>query len=117
MEKPPHPPAGASASGSGGRLPQRPGDPPDPSSLATFASPVLPASNPNLTSGSLAALAERYEILSEAGRGAMGQVFKARDRETGETVALKLIKPEIASDQAMVDRFKSELLFARKITH
>ena len=47
----------------------------------------------------------------------MGNVYKARDRETGEIVALKLLKPEIASDQAMMDRFKNELLFARKITH
>jgi len=47
----------------------------------------------------------------------MGNVYKARDRETGETVALKLLKPEIASDQAMMERFKNELLFARKITH
>jgi hypothetical protein len=71
----------------------------------------------NLTSSSLAALSQRYDILSEAGHGNMGNVYKARDRETGETVALKLIKPEIASDQAMTERFKNELLFARKITH
>jgi serine/threonine protein kinase len=62
-------------------------------------------------------LGQRYDILEDAGRGAMGQVYKARDRETGEIVALKLIKPEIASDPAMLERFKSELLFARKITH
>jgi serine/threonine protein kinase len=62
-------------------------------------------------------LEQRYDILGEAGRGAMGQVYKARDRETGEILALKLLKPEIASDQAMVERFKSELRFARKITH
>jgi serine/threonine protein kinase len=74
-------------------------------------------SNLNLTSSSLAALSQRYDILSEAGHGNMGNVYKARDRETGETVALKLIKPEIASDQAMTERFKNELLFARKITH
>jgi serine/threonine protein kinase len=65
----------------------------------------------------LAALGQRYEILGEAGHGSMGNVYKACDRETGETVALKLLKPEIASDQAMMDRFKNELLFARKITH
>jgi serine/threonine protein kinase len=47
----------------------------------------------------------------------MGNVYKARDRETGEIVALKLLKPEIASDQGMIERFKNELLFARKITH
>ena len=71
----------------------------------------------NLGSNVLAALGERYEILAEAGHGSMGNVYKARDRETGETVALKLLKPEIASDQAMMERFKNELLYARKITH
>ncbi len=72
---------------------------------------------PSLSPAALAALGVRYEILGEAGHGSMGNVYKARDRETGETVALKLLKPEIASDQAMMDRFKNELLFARKITH
>ena len=74
-------------------------------------------SDPSLSSNALAALSQRYDILAEAGHGAMGNVYKARDRETGETVALKLLKPEIASDQAMIERFKNELLFARKITH
>src|ERR1700727_2558720 len=70
-----------------------------------------------LNTAVLAALGQRYEILAEGGHGSMGDVYKARDRETGETVALKLLKPEIASDQAMMERFKNELLFARKITH
>src|ERR1700721_939697 len=77
------------------------------------SSPIAPA----LATNVLAALGQRYEILGEAGHGSMGNVYKARDRETGETVALKLLKPEIASDQAMMERFKNELLFARKITH
>jgi serine/threonine protein kinase len=68
-------------------------------------------------SARLAVLGARYDILSEAGQGSMGNVYKARDRETGEVVALKLLKPEIASDQTMMERFKNELLFARKITH
>jgi serine/threonine protein kinase len=71
----------------------------------------------HLSSAALTALAQRYEIAGEAGHGSMGNVYKARDRETGEIVALKLLKPEIASDQAMMERFKNELLFARKITH
>ncbi len=74
-------------------------------------------SNSTLSPATLAALSKRYDILAEAGHGSMGNVYKARDRETGEIVALKLLKPEIASDQTMMERFKNELLFARKITH
>jgi serine/threonine protein kinase len=82
--------------------------------------PQTPPTRPprlDLSSASLAALGGRYEVLGQAGHGNMGNVYKARDRETGEIVALKLLKPEIASDQAMMERFKNELLFARKITH
>ncbi|HEX5425663.1 MAG TPA: serine/threonine-protein kinase [Candidatus Acidoferrales bacterium] len=68
-------------------------------------------------SARLGVLSSRYDILSEAGRGSMGNVYKARDRETGEVVALKLLKQEISSDQTMIERFKNELLFARRITH
>jgi predicted Ser/Thr protein kinase len=63
------------------------------------------------------AVTARYELLGEVGRGGMGIVYKARDRETGDLVALKVMKPEIAADQAAVERFKNELLLARKITH
>jgi serine/threonine protein kinase len=85
----------------------------EPSAAATEATSLTL----NLSAPVFSALSLRYDILAEAGYGSMGNVYKARDRETGETVALKLLKPEIASDQAMMDRFKNELLFARKITH
>jgi len=75
------------------------------------------AAAPQFPTLDLSPLSQRYELLAEAGHGSMGNVYKARDRETGETVALKLLKPEIASDQSMMERFKKELLFARKITH
>ena len=75
------------------------------------------ASRLNLSSKILAALGERYEILADAGHGSIGNVYKARDRGTGETVALKLLKPEIASDEWKLHRFQTELHFARKITH
>jgi predicted Ser/Thr protein kinase len=72
---------------------------------------------PELPTGSLHALRQRYDILAELGRGGMGIVYKARDRETGAVVALKVLRPEIAADTAVIERFKSELLLARKITH
>src|SRR2546425_10897733 len=59
----------------------------------------------------------RYEILGELGSGGMGVVYKARDRETGAVVAVKVLRAEIASRPELIERFKTELLLARKITH
>ena len=92
-------------------------DAPESNPAQTVSASAAPSPITNLSSNALAAISQRYDILGEAGHGSMGNVYKARDRETGETVALKLLKPEIASDQAMMERFKNELLFARKITH
>jgi len=62
-------------------------------------------------------LPERYEMLGELGRGGMGIVYKAKDRETGEVLAIKVLKPEIAANPQVLERFKNELLLAHKITH
>lgn len=62
-------------------------------------------------------LSSRYDHLVEVGRGGMGIVYKAHDRETDEVVAVKVLKPEIASQPDVIERFKAELRLARKITH
>ena len=59
----------------------------------------------------------RYEILKLLGEGGMGAVYKALDREVERTVALKLIRPELASNPAILARFKQELLTAHQVTH
>ena len=61
--------------------------------------------------------AGRYEIKELLGAGGMGEVYKAQDTELKESVALKLLRPEIASDAKILDRFRNELRLARKITH
>jgi serine/threonine protein kinase/Tfp pilus assembly protein PilF len=66
-----------------------------------------------LTTGST--FAGRYQIIEELGKGGMGRVYKVLDKETSEKIALKLIKPEIASDKNTVERFRNELTTARKI--
>jgi len=62
-------------------------------------------------------LAQRYEIVQILGQGGMGAVYKATDRELNRTVALKVIRPDLARDKAIVDRFKQELLLAHQVTH
>jgi len=88
----------------------QPGRPPTPVPPAALTADLTPTPAP-------ASLTARYDILGEAGSGGMGIVYRARDRETGELVALKLLKPEIAADPAVAERFKNELRLARKITH
>src|SRR5437870_10676317 len=58
---------------------------------------------------------ERYELLSEVGRGGMGIVYRARDRETDEVVAIKVLRPEIAEDSSKMGSFKTEMRIARTI--
>ena len=64
-----------------------------------------------------AILGLRYEILQILGEGGMGAVYKARDRELNRMVALKVIRPDLAGNQAIIDRFKQELLLATQVTH
>jgi tetratricopeptide (TPR) repeat protein/predicted Ser/Thr protein kinase len=61
-------------------------------------------------------LGGRYEILQTIGEGGMGAVYKAEDRELGRTVALKVIRPELASNPDILQRFKQEILLASRVT-
>ncbi|MGC1688142.1 MAG: protein kinase [Candidatus Acidiferrales bacterium] len=59
----------------------------------------------------------RYEVLSHIGTGGMGMVYKVRDLQTNEIVALKVLKPGLASDPAMQEILRKEVCLARKVTH
>src|SRR5690242_5773901 len=93
-----------------------------PPPRATYAWSVAvdpPAGAPSAQGEELigAILAERYEILALLGQGGMGAVYKARDTELDRLVALKLIRPELASNPEILRRFKQELILAREVTH
>jgi serine/threonine protein kinase/Tfp pilus assembly protein PilF len=60
--------------------------------------------------------ASRYQVIEELGHGGMGRVYKVFDTKIKEKIALKLIKPEIASDKETIERFGNELRLARKIS-
>ncbi|MCK4556506.1 MAG: protein kinase, partial [Candidatus Aminicenantes bacterium] len=88
---------------------------PLPSSKEIPVTETLETPTEKLTTGSI--FAGRYQIIEELGKGGMGKVYKAIDKKLNEEVALKLIRPEIASDKKTLERFNNELKFARKIAH
>ena len=63
-------------------------------------------------------LAERYEIIDEIGRGGMGVVYRARDRELDDDIAIKVVRAELLNTHpGLIDRLKMETRLARRITH
>jgi CheY-like chemotaxis protein/tRNA A-37 threonylcarbamoyl transferase component Bud32 len=69
----------------------------------------------NLTTG--ARFADRYEIMAVVGRGGMGTVYRAKDIELGQEVAIKTLRPEFLADDTILERFKSEIRLTYRITH
>ena len=76
---------------------------------------TLETPSQELTRGTV--FASRYEIIEELGKGGMGKVYRVEDKKIKEEIALKLIKPEVASDKKTIERFSNELKMARKIAH
>src|SRR5262245_361523 len=62
-------------------------------------------------------VAGRYEIQQQLGKGGMGVVYRAHDKLLDETVAIKVLRPEVARDAEMARRFQSEIKLARKVSH
>ena len=63
------------------------------------------------------ALAGQYSLEREIGRGGMGVVFLAREVELGRLVALKVLPPALAAEQATRDRFLREARTAAGLSH
>ncbi len=76
---------------------------------------AVPGEDINLPVGHV--LADRYKVLDVLGFGAMGTVYKAYDADLAEVVAVKVLRPELLSDPAVLDRFKAEVRLARRISH
>ena len=59
----------------------------------------------------------RYEIVSLLGEGGMGAVFQAKHRVLGRLVAIKILKPEVATNEQFAGRFLQEARSAAELHH
>lgn len=62
-------------------------------------------------------LAERYRIVALAGRGGMGEVYRAEDLRLGQIVAMKFLPEKLSQDAATLSRFHAEVRNARQVSH
>jgi len=86
------------------------------SALAAAANAATLVSSRAISVGSL--FAGRYQILGVLGTGGMGVVYKATDTQLGETIAIKTLRSDfLGSDPTALERFRSEIKLARRISH
>src|SRR5258707_12968296 len=97
-----------------------------PSSRTPSRSPHTPSSSNPLTSsdpiggGRFAPgqiIAERYRVVALAGRGGMGEVYRAEDLTLEQVVAIKFLPPSLSQDAGALARFHSEVRIARQVSH
>ena len=62
-------------------------------------------------------VAERYRIVALAGRGGMGEVYRAEDLKLSQIVAIKFLPETLSKDPAALARFHSEVRIARQVAH
>ena len=62
-------------------------------------------------------LAERYRIVALAGRGGMGEVFRAEDLMLGQIVAMKFLPERLSQDAKALELFHAEVRNARQVSH
>jgi serine/threonine protein kinase len=59
----------------------------------------------------------QYELLEAIGQGGMGTVYRGRHHLTGQTVAVKVMAPEVAADPVPLKRFEQECAAASRLRH
>ncbi len=62
-------------------------------------------------------IAERYRVVALAGRGGMGEVYRAEDLRLSQVVAIKFLPQQVSEDVSALARFHSEVRIARQVSH
>ncbi|MGE5729153.1 MAG: protein kinase domain-containing protein [Gemmatimonas sp.] len=63
------------------------------------------------------ATGEDYEVKARLGAGTFGSVWRVRDLSLNREVALKMLHPEVSSDESAVYRFRREAQLAAQLAH
>jgi eukaryotic-like serine/threonine-protein kinase len=78
---------------------------------------LVPSITPSSPGSAVERLGGRYELLGLLGVGGMGSVYRARDLELDELVALKMLSRELVDTPGVLARFRQEVKLARRVTH
>jgi len=96
------PPPPSSGSGTGARTPLPPGKAAGLDRASTLSNQILDA---------------RYQVMKKLGEGGMSYVYLAKEISSGETVAIKVLSPRLASDKSSVERLRREAGLAMRLDH
>src|SRR3954453_7605242 len=58
-----------------------------------------------------------YDLLEKIAEGGMGAIWRARDRRSGDVVAIKIMPPHMAANPVLLKRFEQEFRAASKLDH
>lgn len=91
--------------------------PPEISSLdkTRTAGPAQPARESSFAPGEI--VAKRFQIIRFIAQGGMGEVYEALDIELKQKVALKTIRSVFMADANALERFRQEIVVAKRVTH
>jgi len=95
-------PAPSSGSGTGVRTPLPPGKAAGLDRASSLSNQILDA---------------RYQVMKKLGEGGMSYVYLAKEISSGETVAIKVLSPRLASDKSSVERLRREAGLAMRLDH
>lgn len=69
------------------------------------------------TSGGILETIGNYDLIAKIAEGGMGSVYKGRNRETGQIVAIKIVPTHMATNQVLLKRFEQEFRAASALDH
>ncbi|MBY0232859.1 MAG: serine/threonine protein kinase, partial [Gemmataceae bacterium] len=58
-----------------------------------------------------------YDLLDKIAEGGMGAIYRARSRDSGEVVAIKIMPPHMAANPTLLKRFEQEFRAASRLDH